>query len=166
MATTRSPAARSRPAMSVRITSRLALLASSLVEMSQQRRGLEGVDAGVDLAQRVLRGGERLLLDDGLDLGLIGRFAHDAAVAGGVGGRGGQDGHRRLLGLMELPEPLDGLRADQRHVAGEHQNVLVAGDGLAGALDGVAGAALLGLLDEANAGGGHRGLHPSPPGGR
>jgi hypothetical protein len=59
---------------------------------------------------------------------------------------------------VKLPEPLDGLRPDERHVAREHQNVLVAGDGLARALDGVAGAALLGLLDETNAGGGHRGL--------
>ena len=54
---------------------------------------------------------------------------------------------------MELPEPLDGLRPDEGHVAREHQNVLVAGDGLARALDGVAGAELVGLLDELDAGG-------------
>ena len=128
--------------------------------MSQQGGGAEGVDPGVDLRQRVLSGSESLLLDNGLDLGGAGRWAQDATVAGRVIGRGRQDGHRRLLGLMKAPKPRDSLGADQRRVAGEHQNVLVAGDGLAGALDGVAGAALLCLFNEANARGGHRGLHP------
>jgi hypothetical protein len=71
---------------------------------------------------------------------------------------GGNQGHGRVLGLVKLPELPDGLRADERGVAGEHQDVLVAGDGLSGALDGVAGAVLLFLIDEANAGGGHRRL--------
>ena len=44
------------------------------------------------------------------------------------------------------------LRTDQRHVAGEHQDVVVAGDSLACALDGVAGAALLRLLHKGDAG--------------
>jgi hypothetical protein len=38
--------------------------------------------------------------------------------------------------------------------------VLVADDGFACALDGVAGTARVSLLDEANAGGGYRGFHP------
>jgi len=74
--------------------------------MSQQRSGLEGVDAGVDLADALLFGGERLLLDDGFDLGRLRRAADNAPVACGVVGRGGQDGHCRLLGLMEAPELL------------------------------------------------------------
>ena len=38
----------------------------------------------------------------------------DATVTAGSRGRGGQDGHGRLLGLMKLPEALDGLRTDER----------------------------------------------------
>jgi len=54
--------------------------------MSQQRRGPEGVDAGVDLANALLRRRKRLLLDDGLDFRRIRRRAHDAPVARGSAG--------------------------------------------------------------------------------
>ena len=53
---------------------------------------------------------------------------------------------------MKAPEPLNGLSANQRHVAGEHQNILVALNGRPRALNRVAGAELLGLLDKADAG--------------
>ena len=53
---------------------------------------------------------------------------------------------------MKLPELCDRLMADQRHVAREHENVFVAGDSLARALDGVAGAALLNLLHKGDPG--------------
>ncbi len=49
---------------------------------------------------------------------------------------------------------------DQRHIAGENQDVLVPRDRLARALNGVAGSALLFLLDELHAGAGHRLAHP------
>ena len=105
-------------------------------------------------------GGERLLLDDRFHVWRFRRLAQNAAVGSGILERGGQDGHGRLLSLVELPELLEGLRADERHVSGEHQNVLVAGDGFARTLDGVASAALFGLLDETDAGGGNRCFDP------
>ena len=43
------------------------------------------------------------------------------------------------------------------HVAAEHENAVVCRNGLAGALDGMAGAELLGLVNETNAGGLHGG---------
>ena len=135
--------------------------------MSQQRRCPEGVDAGVDLANALLRGCERLLLDDGLDLRRIRRHAHDAAVAGGVGGRGGEDGHGGMLGLMELPRAARWSRAGsaaRRRRAPECSRSRRWRS--ARALDGVAGAELLGLLDKLDAG--RRPPQPSParPGGR
>ena len=138
----------------------MGVVGGELVKVREQRRGLEGVDAGVDLTDSLLRRREGFLLDDGFDFRRIWRLAQNPPVAGGAGGSGGQNRHCRLLGLVKLPELLDRLRPDERHIAGKHQNVLVAGDGFACALDGVAGAALLCLLDEADARCGHCCLHP------
>ena len=54
------------------------------VELAEECRGLEAVDAGVDLACGKLGWREGFLLDDGDDLGLAGCEAQDAAVAGGI----------------------------------------------------------------------------------
>ena len=71
------------------------------VELAEEGRGLEAVDAGVDLAGAELLGQERFLFDDGGDLGGAGGGAEDAAVAGGVGGDGGEDGHGGLLVVVQ-----------------------------------------------------------------
>ena len=90
--------------------------------------------------------------------------AQDAAVAGGIGRHGGEDGHGGVLAQMQIADASDGLRPDQRHIAGEHQQMLrkrlarereVRLDHL----HGVAGAALLLLQHELHAGGRDGGLH-------
>ena len=94
------------------------------VELGEERFGFEAVDAGVDLGRVELGGREGLLLDDGRDLGRVGLAAQDAAVAGGVGRDGGKDGHGGVLAQMQLAERGERLRADERDVAGEDQQVL------------------------------------------
>ena len=96
--------------------------------------------------------------------GPLGCAAEDAAVAGGVGGDGGEDGHRGLLVEVQLADGGDGLGLDEGDVAGEDEEVLGdggAGDGEEGFdhLEGVAGAALLLLQDELDSGGGYGGLY-------
>ncbi len=90
--------------------------------------------------------------------GASGCGAEDSAVAGGVGGDGGEDGHGGALGEVEVADGLDGFGADEGDVAGEDEEVLgkgIAGEGEVGFehLEGVAGAALLGLEDELDSGG-------------
>ena len=97
-------------------------------------------------------------------LGLAGREAQDAAVAGGVLGERGEDGHGGALLQVQLAERRERLRPDERNIAGEHQEMLRkrrAGELQPGLehLHGVAGAALDLLQHKAYAGGGHRGLH-------
>ena len=91
------------------------------VELAEEGFGFEAVDAGVDLGRRQLVGHERLLLDDGGDFGLAGCGAQDAAIAGGVVGDGGEDGHGGVFAEVELADRGDGLRADERDVAGEDE---------------------------------------------
>ncbi len=88
--------------------------------------------------------------------------AQDAAVAGGVGGDGGEDGHGGVLAEMDVADGGDGFGADEGDVAGEDEEMFR--EGRAGELEvglehlhGVAGAALLGLEDELDAGGGDGG---------
>ena len=96
------------------------VLGGEFVQIRQQWRCPEGVDTGVDLADAQLFWCERLLLDDSVYFSRHRRKPYDAPVAGGVGGSGGQDSHRRLLGLVELPKLLNGLGPDEGHVAREH----------------------------------------------
>ena len=81
------------------------------VEVGEEGGGAEAVDAGVDLGCGELGGGEGFLLDDGCDVGRAGSGSEDAAVAGGVGWDGGEDGHGRVLGEVEGAEVLEGLGA-------------------------------------------------------
>jgi len=65
------------------------IVGGELVDAGKQFGDVEGVNAGVDLADFFLCGSELLLLDDGFDL--IGAdavldAAHDASVAEGIGG--------------------------------------------------------------------------------
>ncbi len=63
------------------------------VEVSQQRCGAEDVDAGVDFVNVLLGKCEGFLLDDGVDIGRARSYPNNAAIAGGVVGKGGQDCH-------------------------------------------------------------------------
>ena len=75
------------------------------VDAGEQLGDVEGVDAGVDLADLVLLGAELLLLDDGLDLvgdTAILHAAHDASVAERIGRGGGEDGHGRRALQVEV----------------------------------------------------------------
>ena len=129
------------------------------VELREERGGTEAVDAGVDLRRGELVVCERLLLDDGLHLRRSIRDTEDAAVARGVGWYGGEDGHGRAFGEVEVAECLEGGGLDEGDVAREDKKVFRSGlaacdEVLAKLLHGVAGAALLRLQDEVNAGGG------------
>ena len=64
------------------------------IEAGEECFGLEAVDAGVDLWCAELVRLEGFLLDDGGDFGAMLAGAKYAAVAGGVRGHGGEDGHR------------------------------------------------------------------------
>ena len=77
---------------------------------------------------------------------------NDAAVAGGLGWLGGGEGHGSVLGQVEGDECGEGLGGDEGGVAGEDEEVLVACDRVFCALDSMTGAALLGLVDEVDAG--------------
>lgn len=124
---------------------------------------IEGVDAAVDLAQalgcgeHVIR--ERLLFDDARDIiGAI-LLAQDAAVACGVVRDGREDGHGSVFAQMRVAQLCDGLRADERDVAGEDEKIFwrcdfVGMKPLLYALESVAGAKLFGLEDEAHTRGG------------
>ena len=127
--------------------------------MCKKRCGAEDVDAGVDFRNVLLVWGQGFLFDDGFDFRRIDRMAHDAAVAGGIVGNGGQNSHGCLLRPMKLPKGFDGFRANERHIAGENENVFVACYGFASALHGVARAALLRLVDKANACSSDGGFH-------
>ena len=61
--------------------------------------------------------------------------------------------------VMEIADPLDRLRPDQRNVAREHQHGFETLQGIARFHHGVPGAALLALQDEVDAGGGQRLAH-------
>ena len=74
--------------------------------------------------------------------------AHDASVAEGIGRLGGEDGHGRARWRYGSRARGDGLRTDERHVAAEHEHVIVGGERLAALHHRVPGAALLKLLDE------------------
>ena len=87
------------------------------------------------------------------------RGSEDAAVAVRIGRTGGEDGHGGRVQGVEGMEGVDGFRLDERDVAGEDQDVCVGGDGGLGALDGVAGAELVLLEDEADAGFGDGGFN-------
>ena len=109
-----------------------------------EHRRIEGVHRGVDLGDRPLLLGGVAVLDDGGDL--TGDLADHAAVAGGIGQvdaehRGGGAG-----GGVAVIERGDGLRADQRHVAGQDDNHVARVEALQPDGGGVARAELLGLM--------------------
>ena len=136
-----------------------------MVELGEELLGFEAIDAGVDFGSVALFWSEGFLLDDGGDVFRTGASTKDAAVAGGVGRDGGEDGHGGVLLEVGFGEGVEGFGADEGGVAGEDEEMLGRG-GRAGLgeegfdrLEGVAGSALLGLVDERDAGVGDGGFH-------
>ena len=125
----------------------LGVVGGERLERGEEVAAGERVDAGVDLADRLLLGGRvagLLRLDDALDAA-VGR-PDDAAVAARV-----LELHRRHRGrgaalLVRLRERGDRLGGDERHVAVEHEHGVVRADLVGGGAHGVAGAVRL-LLD-------------------
>ena len=68
---------------------------------------------------------------------------------------GGEQRHCGFLRKMEVAQLLDGLRGDERSIAGEHDDQIVGSQRFAGDHQGVAGAALFLLQHESYPGSGH-----------
>ena len=118
----------------------LAIVGAQVREPVAQCGGIGGEDAAVDGADETLRVIGIAMLDNGTDAAF--GIAHDAAVAGGVI----EVCHQHGQSGVEAEQMAQGGRADQRHVAVQHQHARAIGDGRHGLLHGVAGAALLALL--------------------
>ena len=85
-----------------------------------QRRDVEGVHAGVDLANGLLRRRGVGLLDDADDLTVLG--AQDAAVTGRIGQRRGQHGRGGRLGAVRGDQVGQRVGVQQRDVARGHDD--------------------------------------------
>ena len=116
----------------------------------EQRFGLEGVDAGVDFAIPACSGASDFCSTMASTSSPPAATADDAAVTGGVGRLGREDGHRRLMRQVKIADSGDCLGPDERHISGEHQHGVVGGERLAALHQGVSGAKLLALFDEAD----------------
>ena len=101
---------------------------------------------------------ERLLLHDGFHA-ITGAGANHATIAKRIGRRGGKNRHGSFFAEMEIAQTSNGLRSDQRHVAGEHKNILVRSHLFASAHNGVSGAALFSLQDKLHAHGRNGSTH-------
>ena len=125
-----------------------------LVDVLPEEIGAEAVDAHVGLANGELFRSAGLLLHHVENVAA--RIADHAAVAGGVVHHGAhQDAGGGAFGLLRDQAAQRG-GAQQRTIAVEHHQVAIqVRHGIAADHDGVAGALLFGLLDEADAGGGH-----------
>ena len=152
----------------------LGVVVGDRAERVGERSRLEGVGAGVDLADRELLGGRvggLLRLDDALDVAVA--VADDAPVAAGVVELGGHHGRRGAGGLVGLEQARDHLGGDERVVAGEHDDGPVAADDGGRGAHRAAGPVGLGLghgLDVVGERGGEvvlgREDHGDPPGAR
>ena len=71
-ATTRWPPAHQQGGDVRQVELAVGVVGGEQVELAEERRGLEAVDSGVDLARGKLGRREGLLLDDGKHLGLAG----------------------------------------------------------------------------------------------
>ena len=110
----------------------LALLLADAVERGEQRVGVEGVGAEVDLADRKVLGVDRvgvLRLDDALDVVVL--VADDAAVGGRVEQVGCESVAAAAPLLVRRDEAADRVGGDERMVAGEDHEGLPGVDVLA-----------------------------------
>ena len=125
----------------------LGVVGVDLVKRGQQRVAVEGEQPGVDLADLKLgvgRVARRLGLDHALHHAV--GVAHDAAVAAGVVEGDRPDRGRRDRALVGVHQRTDGLGAEQRSVAVEHDDGVAGGEALYPGPGGVGGSAGL-LLD-------------------
>jgi hypothetical protein len=96
----------------------LGVVRRDAAERLEERGQIEGVDAAVDLADRLLRRRGVALLNDTRDLAV---FPDDSTVAMGPLDHRRQDGGRRLLLPVGLEETAKCRWAQERHVARQHQ---------------------------------------------
>ena len=96
----------------------LRVVVFQLGQPAPEPRRRHGKKAGVDLADRELRGSRVFLLDDARDAPR--GIAHDAAVAGGIGNFRGE--HRHAF-ARRFEHALERRRPHQRHIAIEHQEI-------------------------------------------
>ena len=124
-----------------------------LLDVREQLGQSEDVEAGVDFVDCLLCGAGGFFFDDGFDFGAAEYSLRiDAAVAGGVVEVGAEQGHRGPLVEVEVEQAGDGLGRDLRSVAGKNDDVVVGGECRLRDHQSVAGAALVGLQDEVDAG--------------
>ncbi len=124
-----------------------------LLDVRKQLRHSEDVESGIDLVNLLLCGAGGFFFDDGLDFGTAGILSSDdASVAGGMVEVGAEQSHGGLLVEVEVEQAGDGLRRDLRSVAGEDDDMVVGGECRLRNHQSVAGAALLCLQDEVDAG--------------
>ena len=129
----------------------LGVLAIDPAQGRPEQARAHGHDRGVDLVNRTLLTGGVSLLDDALHGAVLG--ADDAPVAGGVLQVGGEDGQSGLALAVSRQQRAHRARAQERRVAGQDQHVAVIHpdlvlEGRQGDRHRMAGAQLLGLLDE------------------
>ena len=128
----------------------LGVLGAEPAQRGREEPATEAVDRRVDLVDGELVGIGVGLLDDAVDPAL--GVAHDAAVAGRIVDPGGQQRGRGVGVAVLGGQPGQGLGPEQRDVARHDDQVVleveVVGEGGERHADRVAGAPLVGLLDE------------------
>ena len=85
------------------------IVGAQIADVLKQRLGLKGVEPGIDFLNLLLPFFQRFLLDNSLYFIALRGFANDAPVASRVLQPCGQNGHRRILGQVEIANFLDGL---------------------------------------------------------
>ena len=120
-ALTSRPSSRARRTSSVRYSSPVVGDGVERPDPAAQPGGIEGVQAGVDLVARELVLGRVLGLDDRLDGAEL--AAHDAPELGRVGGEDGGQRDRRVVLAARLEDRLEVGGRDERHVAGEDEDL-------------------------------------------
>src|SRR5580698_1485364 len=104
----------------------MGIVGLQFVNVAKEGRDCEGVRSGVDLMDLFLSWRGCLFFNNGLDFVAIGALPDHAAIAGWILEMPGEDGHGRSLSGMEIAKVSDGGRSDQRSVAIEHDDLIVA----------------------------------------
>ena len=122
-----------------------------LVDVRIELGHREDVEAGVDFVDFLLRGAGGFFFDDGADVGPAGGFTKHSAVAGRVDEVGAEERHRRVLRAVKGGEILNRSGGDEGRVAGEHDDLVIRLERLAGGHERVASAALFRLQNKIDA---------------